>query len=477
MPDHLDATAAPAHHPGPGAPGSPEGDRSLLLRRTHSPLDHPIAIDHEEEERGQPEHRNEDVEHRGPRLHEMQRIDSKQEGCDHGRHETLEQSSGQQEQQRDRDDAGDRGDDPPTEGIEAEDLDPYSDEPLTQRGVDPGRLVRYLAKRFGATCVVACVLRVVGLVEDQVRRVGKAPEAYDRCDEDDPDEGHQVQPGPRSLGGAADRASSVWSSLPCSSSITGGSIVTLSPCENDARGTRHLQTGTVGLPSVPARSGPRRAGRREWSPSLYPTVDRGRSGVPAGCSVRCEEVDRLRALVARVGDRARGLDRRTRRGPLRLRSSLRDRTSPVRPAVATCGSPRGGRGGGSLARGRALLHRGRPSLRALRVAGGSADFRAGPPHGASGGMVGTRGSREVGPGSVRRQLPGQRGDPLPRRGPRCPRWRGRARGRPLWCLWRLRRYRPPSSTDGGLKRVEPRRRSGAARWLPSLGRPSSSSVC
>src|SRR3546814_9627567 len=62
--------------------------------------------------------------------------------------------------------------------LSPEDLDPCRDQPFAERGMDPGRVLGDLAQLFGAAGIVTGILRVVGLVEDQIGRVRERSEEH-----------------------------------------------------------------------------------------------------------------------------------------------------------------------------------------------------------------------------------------------------------------------------------------------------------
>ena len=78
-PDHFVATAAPRKTPDQTRYGEPKM-RSILRQPAGRRVDvHPLAVEHQEQEAGDDERRQEDVEHGDPALHDMEAVQSQQQ--------------------------------------------------------------------------------------------------------------------------------------------------------------------------------------------------------------------------------------------------------------------------------------------------------------------------------------------------------------------------------------------------------------
>jgi len=198
-PDHLVARAAPNARPprsedGRGRPVRGKVEQQGLVgevfggwRRGRSPFD-PPPVEHQEEEPGHDERRDEDVEHRDPRLHEVEVLGGEQESGHAGPQDASEDRVGEEGEQCDREGAGHGGGESPSEGAVAERRLPAGDDPAAERGVDgvglfPG--VLQLARLVVEARVEASVLGVIDLVEHVLmggREVVEAQPASDGRD-------------------------------------------------------------------------------------------------------------------------------------------------------------------------------------------------------------------------------------------------------------------------------------------------------
>ncbi len=163
----------------------------------------PIAVEHDRQHRADDEQRDEGIQHRDPRVDQVQEIGRQQAGrgeradrCAARSGQAAEQTPGEQVDERDADDAGHRGRHAPAEGLVSEGSDPRADEPLAQRRMRAADEVGDPARRLRAVDVPARVLGVEDLVEHQADRPAQADQPQCAATDDQQREQRGVEPGP-----------------------------------------------------------------------------------------------------------------------------------------------------------------------------------------------------------------------------------------------------------------------------------------
>ena len=160
------------------------------------PVAQPLAVGHHAVHAAEGEERQEDVEQREPRQHELETVDGEQQASDEAEDRRAGDPPGEAAHQQDHQRAHHRRCRPPAGGVHPEDLDPGGDQPLADLGVDDHR--RTVLEQPGQVAVedrlvgvldVAAhvavveqrprVLGVVGLVEGERVRRAEVPAAQE----------------------------------------------------------------------------------------------------------------------------------------------------------------------------------------------------------------------------------------------------------------------------------------------------------
>jgi len=163
-----------------------------------------VVVEDREQDGHHHEERHQRVEHRDPRLDQVQEVDRQEtrrgEGASARRHgwRVAQQPPNQHVEQRNSQDPGQGGDDPPPDLVIAEQLDPQADHPVAERRVGAaGQLVDPAG--IGPDDVAAGVLGVPDLVEHEADGSGERGQAQDGRPGGDDAEGDPVEPRPTGL--------------------------------------------------------------------------------------------------------------------------------------------------------------------------------------------------------------------------------------------------------------------------------------
>jgi hypothetical protein len=213
--------------PGPlgGQPGRARGE----------PLPGLVAVDDQAAEPGEyPEH-HEDVQHRGPAHHELKAVKGQQQARDAAEQIRAGDPPGDARQQQDGRRPGDRGGEPPAEGVEAEQPLPEGDLDFSERRVrGENAAINENARRVPAGNLVVGedadrvfgavvqdperLRRVETLVEDDSQRRGQRAEPQPRAKG-----GHEQRPRPSPHRGVAGPGQERREQLvPCTMNLAGG---------------------------------------------------------------------------------------------------------------------------------------------------------------------------------------------------------------------------------------------------------------
>ena len=188
----LRAAREPEADPAEDQPGSPPRP----CRPGGQPVAQPLAVGDHAVHAAEREERQEDVEQREPRQHELEAVDGEQQAGDEAEDRRAGDAPGEAAHQQDHQRADHRRRRPPAGGVHPEDLDPGGDQPLADLGVDDHR--RTVQEQPGQVAVedrlvgvldVAAhvavveqrprVLGVVGLVEGERVRRAEVPAAQE----------------------------------------------------------------------------------------------------------------------------------------------------------------------------------------------------------------------------------------------------------------------------------------------------------